>query len=54
MRAQELFIFLPDRVDSAFEKSAEVRIWGRGRINVQDMEANKSFSFMQDHEPLGI
>lgn len=49
MRAQELFIFLQDRVDGAFYKSDEVRSWGGGIMNIQDMKA----SFTQDHEPLG-
>lgn len=53
MRAQESFIFLPDSVDGACHKSAEMRSWGGGRMNVQDMKANKNLSFTQDHEPLG-
>lgn len=42
MRAQGLFIFLPDRVDGACHKSAEVRSWGGGKMNVQDGKANKN------------
>lgn len=49
MGAQGLFIFLPDRVDGACHKSAEVRRWGRGKMNIQDREANKTPSFTQDH-----
>jgi len=52
MRAQELFIFLPNRVDGACHKLAEVRSWGGDRLNAQDMKANKTPSFTQDHEAL--
>lgn len=53
MRAEGLFIFLPDRVDGACPKSAEVRSWGGGKMNIQDGEANKTPSFTQDQGPLG-
>lgn len=52
-RTRGQFIFLLDRVDGTSHKSAEVRIWGGGKMSIQDREANKTPSFTQDHGPLG-